>query len=426
VRETHYDICILGGGMAGCAAALAAARSGAQVVLVERMGFLGGAATAGAVSQLVGWHTRAGRKVIAGVADEIVSALRAIGGATEFDRFVMSTGNVMDRLGYDPDLMKVTLDRLISNAGVQVMFHTAFVESRGVGGLIESITVATLGGRLDIYARCFLDMSGDLALLSDAGARFLPEAEHGRQPATMMFALAPVDFACLDAVTIDEKNKIIAAGLACGALPRAALHHSRVPGSNVGWFNISRVKVDATDPVSLSRGEMEGREQALAIARFLIENLPGCEGARLCQFAPVLGVRDTRRVEGLHVLTASELRQNEPFKDTIACGAYPIDIHHANSHALTIEEFGEDHYYRIPFRSLLPVGLRNIATAGRGLSADETAFAAVRVMPTAMATGHAAGIAAVIASEMNVVDFAGVPIARLRESLLLQNAFLGN
>jgi hypothetical protein len=240
----------------------------------------------------------------------------------------------------------------------------------------------------------------------------------------MMFAMAPVDFTRLDAVSQSEKSDIIERGLKYGALPRAALHHSRVPGSDTAWFNISRVDVDATDPASLSNGEMEGREQALRISMFLRDVLPGCEGARLCQFAPALGVRDTRRVEGEHVLTLEELRANTAFSDAIACGAYPVDIHHAGSAALTIEEFGVDHYYRIPYRSLLPAGLVNVATAGRGLSADASAFAAVRVMPSAMATGHAAGVAAGIAAAGNSGDFHAVPIATLRGTLTRQNAFL--
>ncbi|WP_205853407.1 FAD-dependent oxidoreductase [Zhengella mangrovi] len=425
MRTHETDICIVGGGMAGVAAAVSAARRGQRITLVERAGFLGGAATAGSVSQFVGWHTRAGRKVIAGIADDIIAELAGLGGADGFDRFVMSTGHCMDRIAYDPDLLKIALDRLMQAGGVEVFFHSILCGVENTKGRIERISVAGPGGLTGIEARCFLDTSGDMALLSAAGAEFLPEPAAGRQPATMMFALAPVDFSRLEAVSREQKTEIIQRGLETGALPRAALHHSRVPGSAVAWFNISRISVDAVDPLSLSAGEMEGREQAVRIARFLIGNLPGCEQARLDRLAPSLGVRDTRRVLGEHVLTADELRRNEGFADTIACGAYPIDIHHAGSTSLTIEEFGEDHYYRIPYRSLIPKGLKNLATAGRGLSAESEAFAAVRVMPSAMATGHAAGIAAAMVAQSNSGDFRAIDVPALQAELRAQSAFLG-
>lgn len=418
------DVCILGGGMAGAAAAIAAAASGARTILLERQGFLGGAATAGAVSQFVGWRTRAGRKVIAGVADDIVAALKREGAAAE-DVFVMSTGHQMDRVSYDPDVLKVVLDRVTVSAGVQVVFHAAFADCDVVDGRVPSIRIATPGGLVAVDARVFVDASGDLPLLAAAGAQFLATVPAGRQPATMMMAMAPVDFDRLDAVTPAEKSRIVETGLASGALPRAALHYSRAPGRDVAWFNISRVEADPTDAASLSAAEMAGREQCLKIAEFLRRELPGCEAARLSQFAPALGVRDTRRVLGDYVLTVEDLRAGVAFPDAIACGAYPIDIHHGGDAGLTVEEFGEDHFYRVPYRSLLAKGLDNVATAGRGLSADAKAFAAVRVMPSAMATGHGAGVAAALAAAGNSGELRAINTDRLRQSLIAQGAYLG-
>lgn len=421
-----YDVAVLGGGMAGCAAALAARRSGARVLLIERAGFLGGAATSGAVAQFIGWSTRAGRVVIRGMAEDIAREAQAIGAASDLGHFVMSTGNVMDRIEYDPDLLKIVLDRMMRRAGVDVLFHTGFAGADADGARVRRIRLAGPGGPLDIPAASFVDASGDMALLAAAGARFLSAAGHDPQPATMMFAMGPIDFARLDAVGRDEKDRIIAHGLDSGALPRAALHYSRAPGSDAAWFNISRINVDATDPFSLSAGEMEGREQALRIAGFLKAALPGCENARLSQIAPQLGVRETRRTAGDHVLKVEELRAGVVFEDAVACGAYPIDIHHNDDPAITFEEFGEDHFYRIPYRALLPVGLDNVAAAGRGLSAEAKAFAAVRVMPSAMAIGHAAGAAAAIAARDHAGRYRDVPTLELQTRLRNQNAFLGN
>jgi len=424
--EGACDVAILGGGMAGCSAALAARRLGARVLLAERSGCLGGAATSGSVAQFVGWSTRAGRVVIHGMAEDIVEGARQIGAAGPLSHFVMSTGNVMDRVEYDPDLLKVTLDRLLTDAGIDVLFHASFVDAEQTGNRVRTMRVATPGGVVAIAADSFIDASGDMALLAGAGAQFIAEDGQARQPATMMFAMSPIDFARLDAVRQEEKQAIIQRGLEAGALPRAALSYSRAPGSNAAWFNISRVVVDPTDPFSLSAGEMEGRAQALQISSFLRSELPGCERARLSQIAPSLGVRETRRVVGDHVLTADELRRANVFDDVIACGAYPIDIHHPADTRITFEEFGEDHFYRIPYRSLLPLGLANVAAAGRGISAEAAAFAAVRVMPSAMAIGHAAGVAAALAAKRHDGALRAVSVADLQAALREQNAFLGN
>jgi len=125
-------------------------------------------------------------------------------------------------------------------------------------------------------------------------------------------------------------------------------------------------------------------------------------------------------------LTADELRRANVFDDVIACGAYPIDIHHPTDTRITFEEFGEDHFYRIPYRSLLPLGLANVAAAGRGISAEAAAFAAVRVMPSAMAIGHAAGVAAALAAKRHDGALRAVSVADLQAALREQNAFLGN
>ncbi len=422
----QFEIVILGGGLAGCAAAIAAGRAGARVLLAERAGCLGGAATSGSVAQFIGWSTRAGRVVIKGIAREVAAEMQARGAAGPHGSFTMSTGHVMDRIEYDPDILKIVLDEMVVAAGADVLFHTGLAGVSRNGGRVDAVTLAAPGGPLDVSAASFVDATGDMALLSAAGADFLGSGAQGPQPATMMFAMAPVDFQRLEALSPAEKAAIIAKGLKEGALPRAALHHARVPHSEVAWFNISRVQVDAADPFSLSRSEMTGRAQALAIAEFLRRSLPGCENARLCQIAPSLGVRDARRVRGDHVLTVGELRAGTAFEDTISCGAYPIDIHHGDDAAITFEEFGADHFYRIPYRALLPMGLDNVAATGRGISAEPEAFAALRVMPSAMAMGHGAGCAAAMAALTHGGAFRDVSILELQTALRAEDAFLGN
>ena len=425
-RALSYDVVVVGGGMAGCVAACAAARAGAKVLIIEQNAFLGGAATAGVVGQFVGWTTRSGRRVVAGLAEEIVMRLRSLGGCGPIEDFVMSTGHRMNRVQFDPELLKIVLDQLLADAGAGVLFRSVLIASVRADDAVRRVFVWSAGKLLDIRAASFVDASGDMALLQSAGAAFLElGADEALQPSTMMFAMSPIDFDKLDALSAAERKSIAETGFEQGALPRAALHYSRAPGTQEAWFNISRVNVDPDDPFSLSRGEAEGRRQVLRIAAFLKANLPGCEQARLSSIAPQLGVRDTRRVRGDYVVVADDLRLARAFPDVVACGAYPIDIHHADGPSLTFEEFGPDHHYGIPFRALLPANLANVAAAGRGISADHDAFAALRVMPTSMAIGQAAGLAAAMASAGTQGVIRAVDVGVLQATLRAQGAYLG-
>jgi hypothetical protein len=176
--------------------------------------------------------------------------------------------------------------------------------------------------------------------------------------------------------------------------------------------------------MSLSRAEIEGRQQAWRAAAYLRAAVPGCENGRLQAFATQVGVRETRRVEGDHVLTVDELLQSRPFADAIAAGAYPVDIHPAAGGDLVYKTFDADHAYQIPYRSLIPADLDNALAVGRGISATHEALAAIRVMTISMAVGQAGGTAAALASlETNGMSRL-VPIGRLQKILQADGACL--
>lgn len=423
--DITVDVLVCGGGMSGTVAAVAAARAGASTLLVERWGFLGGSATAAAVGQFVGWETAAGRQVIQGTAEEIVQRLESYDASGGHTRFIMSTGHPMDQVSYDPEALKLVLDELAAEAGVRVLFHATIAEVRKAGeGRIDAVTVQTKAGLLTIRPRMVIDASGDLDVLARAGADFLPLAEdEAPQPATMMFRFGPIDFARFDALSTAERQELSRQGVESGALARAALHQSRIPGTDDGWFNISRVAVDATDPFDLSAGEMEGRRQAFSAAAFLRAHVPGCEQGRLVTLAAQLGIRESRRALGDYVLTADDLRAERRFPDAIAVAAYPMDIHPAKGAGLSFETLGGDRAYEIPFRSLIPQGLDNALIAGRGISATHGAHASVRVMPTTMAIGQAAGTAAAMVVQGNGGTRAISP-ALLRDKLREGGAYL--
>jgi hypothetical protein len=422
----QVDVLVCGGGLAGTMAAVAAARHGAKVLLVERYGFLGGNATGGAVAQFNSWQTAAGRTVVAGLAQEVVDRLRRYGAAGEHQVFTMSTGHRMDRVEYAPEVLKLVLDDLVTEAGVQPLLHANLLDVTRTGRRIEAVRLLTKSGVLEVQPRVLVDTSGDVDALHRAGARFLAlGADEQLQPATMMFRFGPIDFARFDALTAAELSALARRGFEEGALARAALHAARDPYSQDAWFNISRLGIDATDVMALSRAEIEGRRQAWSAAAYLRTAVPGCERGHLQAFATQVGVRETRRIAGDHVLTEQDLLEPVDFTDAIAAGAYPIDIHPASGGDLVYRPMGAEHAYQIPYRSLVPEDLDNALVAGRGISATHGALAAIRVMTISMAVGQAAGTAAALALRADgPAQVRTVPRAELRARLLADGACL--
>jgi hypothetical protein len=277
-----------------------------------------------------------------------------------------------------------------------------------------------------------IDTSGDIDALKRAGARFLELGEgEALQPATMMFRFGPIDFERFDAIPQQEMAALAKDGFEQGLLARAALHCARDPFSRDAWFNISRLAVDATDAMALGQAEIEGRRQAWNAACYIKSRVPGCADGQLIAFGTQVGVRETRRIEGDHVLTADELLEPVQFADAVAAGAYPIDIHPAAGGGLTYKTFGDDHAYQIPYGSLIPTAFDNALTAGRGVSATHEALAAIRVMTISMAVGQAVGTAAALAARPRDgrndlrADVRSVPMAELRSLLEKDGACLG-
>lgn len=424
LSRSDVDVLVCGGGVAGVVAATAAGLCGARTVLVERNGFLGGNATAGAVGQFNSWQTASGRLIIGGLAKEVVSRLRAIGGAGEHMTWTMSTGHLMDRVEYSPELLKVVLDDLVASARVDVLFHAAISRVEVEQRKIEHVCALARGGEISFCPKVVIDASGELATAQLAGADFLGLEQNERlQPGTMMFRFGPIDFKRFHAISPEQLSALAKAGVEQGYLARAALHVSHIPHSCDGWFNVTRLAFDATDPFGSSRAEIEGRKQAMKAAEYIRNTVPGCQSGQLIAFAQQVGIRESRRISGDYLLTVDDLRDCRDFPDTVALGAYPIDVHPAVGSDLQYEEFCADHFYRIPYRSFIPTVLDNVLVAGRGISATHEANAAIRVMPIAMAIGQAAGIAASLAGGkkglVRQVDYKVLQDALLRAGAIL-------
>lgn len=401
-----YDLIVVGGGIAGVAAAVSAAREGMTVLLIEKFGSLGGAMSNSLVYPFMNHSVKAGegrRLTSAGIFSEMKSR------RAKFNDVSWET-------------YKFVFDDMVTEAGVDVMFHSDVFEAVAEDRAIRSIKVATKAGVLEFEADFFIDASGDGELFAMAGCDFQlgRESDGYCQPMTTCFRVAGVDVEKF----LSEKPELqikYKAKLDAGETinPRENILVFVGPGDGILHFNTTRiVKHDPTDPFEVSRAEITARKQINEMLVFLKEHSTAFEHASLVYVANHIGVRESRKLKGVHVLTTDELKSCVKFEDRIALGNYDIDIHNPLGTGTYIYRFEPGEYYSIPYRSLLPKEYDNMLVAGRCLSADHGAHSSVRIMPICACLGEAAGIAAAIAKASNTnahtVDVAALQ-NRLRE-----------
>ncbi len=398
----RVDVLVVGAGSAGSTAAIAAGRAGADVLLVDRFGFLGGTSTA-VLDTFYAFYTpgERPRKVVSGIPDEIVGRLTERGMAFERpNTYGAGTG-----VTYDPETLKTVWDELTAEAGVRTLLHAFAFAVRVEGGRVTAVDVAAKGGVRRLRPRVVVDASGDADICALSGAPYEPPGE-GVQSLSTVFRMANVDVARAESVPKQELWRLMREARDSGryALTRIEGSVHRTPHEGVMMALMTRVRnVDATDADSLSAAEREGRRQAHEYFRFLRENVPGYERAALVSTSPAIGVRESRRIVGEHVLTADDILAAAQFPDQIArCGA-PIEEHHAGEDTRWVY-LEEGAAYGIPYRSLQPRGLENVLVAGRCFSATHDAHASARSMATCMAMGQAAGTAAALSVEPKRLD----------------------
>jgi hypothetical protein len=417
------DVVVVGGGSAGCTAAIAARRSGASVVLVEKSGRLGGVGTA-VLDTFYGFYTPGtNQKVVGGIGDEIVDAL--MGRDAAFIR--PNTYGAGSGVTYSPEALLTVWDDLVSGSGVEVLFHSLVIDvEKESEGRVRSVLVANKNGIGRISAPVFVDASGDADLSVFAGASFDGAgAGENVQALTTTFRLANVDTDAARAFPKEELFAAMAEAAASGAydLPRQEGSIHRTPVAGVSIANMTRVEgVDPTDVAALSRAEIEGRRQVGEYARFLRDRVPGYQRSALVGIGVRIGVRESRRVRGDYQLTADDVLAARRFDDVIArCGA-PIEDHSGGTD--TVWKYIPDSgVYDIPYRVLLPQGIENVAVAGRCLSATHEAHASCRSIAQCLAMGQAAGTAAALATGEG--GFRAVPVRLLQDRLIDAGAVLG-
>ncbi len=397
------DVVVLGSGSAGSTAAIAAARTGADTLLIERYGFLGGTSTL-VLDTFYGFYTPASNqyRVVDGIGWEIVRRLYHYGMVIERP----SSYGAGQAVTYDPTTLKVVWEQTALESGVRLLLHTFCVDVIQENGHISGLVVAGKRGLGLVKAKIFIDASGDADIVFRAGAPFEAAGSDGQpaQSLTTTFRLGNVDESRASQIKRDDMVRLMKEANLSGdyRLPREEGSVHKTPMRGVVVTNMTRVAyVDGTDPTELTRAEVEGRKQALEYTRFLREQIPGYEAAYLMNFSTQIGIRETRRVYGDYRLTREDVLSARQFDDAVAqCGA-PIEDHHAGNNTRW-EYVPNGGTYDIPYRCLIPQELHNVLITGRCLSADHDAHASVRSMGQCMAMGQAVGTAAALAVRQNL------------------------
>jgi len=392
-----FDLIVAGGGLTGVAAAVSAGRQGLQVLLIEKSGGLGGAVSTNLVYPFMRYWTddaQGNRKWLsAGIFAEIYEKV---------SREVTPAGYT----DFSPAAMQFVLEDLVMEAGVTVLYHASVFAAKTQDRQIQSVHVATKAGAMEFAADFFVDATGDGDLMAFAGCEFQVgrESDGLCQPMTTCFRMANVGGADQEKKNIsramNEAYKVLKAqGKIQNPREDVLWFRGQALGNGIAHFNTTRVvKLDPTDPFQLSRAETEARQQIREILRFLKEQeIPAFADAQIVSIATAIGIRESRKLKGEHILTVEELKACSRFPDSVAAGNYDVDIHNPEGAGTSHYYFAPGEYYTIPYRSLLPKELDNLLVAGRCLSATHEAQASVRIMPICATLGQAAGTAVALA-----------------------------
>jgi hypothetical protein len=421
----NYDVIVIGGGMAGCAAAATAAENGCKTLLIESFGFLGGWATAALVNPFMSYRATDGKQLVGGFFQGVLDRLADQGGLA---------GN-----SFDSEVMKSVLQEWTLSAGVELLLHTFFDRAEYTADGTILVRTLSKSGRCEHKCQRLIDCSGDGDAAVSLGADYEMGDQDGRpQAVTLMFDVGGVDMVRVleyvranpdqmrfpkltpDANIEEQLNygvgvagyyDLIAQARSRGeyAAPGDLIFFITRPTPGQVVFNTTHVGgVSGADAEDLTRAEIEGRRQMMSIVAFVKKYVPGFEDSHLVQSAPHVGVRESRRVVGEHKFCAQDVIEARKFEDAVCRLAYPVDIHSGKGDGYTREEEKEvvrtpppGDWYEIPYRCLVPLKIENVLVAGRCASSTQEGHGAIRIMPSCAAMGEAAGMAAAMSLQQS-------------------------
>jgi hypothetical protein len=429
------EVIVAGGGTAGLVASIASAREGAQVLLLEETGFLGGTASGGLVNSFLTFHDSEGNQVIRGIAEEIVDRLINMGGCS--GHLPETRGDCYSCTMFDSELFKILAIQLIRENDISLLLRTRVIDTVVEKGKLKGLIIHNKSGLSLAEGKIFVDATGDADVVALGGGMYEIEKQDNLQPISLIFRLGNINTTELMKYIethpkyfelSEETKNLNIKTWNCNSfrqLPayKEAVEHGELPRGIVaqqGWFNtwendsrsgeitinVTRVEsIDGTDGESLTRGEMLAYEQILPLIDFFRKKIPGFKQSRLITIAPLIGVRETRRIIGKYILTKDDILNSRRFEDAIATVATPIDIHGGEKRKgemlwIKTRKRGISSY-DIPMRSLIPKGLDRVVVVGRSISATNEALGSIRMMPTCMATGQAGGTIAALATKTN-------------------------
>ncbi len=428
----EYEVAVLGGGPAGIAAAVAAARAGRRTLLIERYGFLGGMGTAAGVTNFCGLHGNVHGKMhrlVQGIASELLARIDRLGGLNA-PHLVL--GKIFAQ-AYDTAAYKIAADDLLAAHKVDVLFHAL---GAGVvmndGMRINALMVETKGGRRAVRANIFIDCSGDGDLAAWAGAPFeLGDAAGHTLYPSMMFRINGVDpdkageaWRTIPQLMEEAERKGTHKFPRKGAIVRPQRHAQEW---RVNFTQLARADgsaINGVEPEDLTRGEIDGRRQAVEAFNFL-RTVPGFENSYIIDLPPQLGIRETRRVVGGYQLTGEDVLACASFEDSIGVNGWPIEAHIAGDVIFRFPPIPESRgYNELPYRMLVPEKTENLLVAGRCASMTQEGQSAARVSGACFVMGEAAGLAAATALSGNTLP-REIAIDKLQQALKEQGAFIG-
>jgi hypothetical protein len=430
----EWDVLVVGGGPAGIAAAVSAARLGARTLLVERYGFLGGMGTAGGVTNFAGLYgTRGGHMQqlvgakAGGVVHDLLSCIDELGGLNQPQDGMQ--GRIRVR-SYDVAAYKCAADVLLLNAGVQLLFHAwaVGVVMRANEAALQAVLVETKSGRRALLAQQVIDCSGDADIAHFAGVPYeLGDGQGDALYPSTMFCIGQVDAAKAQAAVggFEAINTLMqaAAGRYQFARNGAILRPQRNPSTwraNVTQLRNNQGKaVDATCALQLSAAEVEGRRQVLEYMRFLKAEVPGFERAEIAELPAQVSVRETRRIWGAYRLTGEDVVGGARFEDSVGLNAWPVESHVAGSVAWQFFRDAGHAFNQLPWRMLVPHSISNLLVAGRCASMEHLGQSAARASGACFVMGQAAGTAAALRVQGRF------DVATLQQALAANGADLG-